>query len=113
MKQKKMSISIVFIMTALSLLILPATASAYDCASCTLTRLGMYPGQFGTADGFMIQVDDAADQWIGSRTFYLNDSLGKAGWATILTAYSMGKTVWLRIVSTAPGSLVTIVHIND
>jgi hypothetical protein len=115
MKLKKMSLSIVLIMTALSLLILPATAPAatYDCASCKITRLGMYPGKFGTTDGFMVQVDDAADKWTGSMTFYLNDTLGKAGWATVLTAYSLGKTLWLRVVDTTPGSLITVVHIND
>ena len=115
MKLKKMSISIVFIMIALSLCILPATANAepYDCAQCTITRLGMVPGSFGTADGFMVQVQDAAGQWTGSRTFYLNDTLGKAGWATVLTGYSLGKTLWMRLVDTTPGSLITSVHIND
>ena len=113
MKLKKMSISMVFILTVLCLLIMPATAPAYDCASCTITRLGMYPGVYGTTDGFMVQVQDAAGGWTGSRTFYLNDTLGKAGWATVLTAYSLGKTLWLRIVDTTPGSLITIVHIND
>ena len=113
MKLKKMSISIVFIVTVLSLCILPAIANAYDCAACTVTRLGMVPGSFGTEDGFMVQVDDAADEWTGSRTFYLSDTLGKAGWATVLTGYSLGKTLWLRLVGTTPGSLITIVHIND
>ena len=115
MKLKKMSISIVFMVTALSLCILPSTVSAasYDCAECTITRLGMFPGKFGTTDGFMVQVEDAAGAWTGSMTFYLDDSLGKAGWATVLTGYSMGKTLWLRIADTTPGSLITIVHIND
>jgi hypothetical protein len=113
MKLKKMSISIVFIMTAIAMSILPATVSAYDCAQCTITRLGMVPGAFGTEDGFMVQVDDADDEWTGSRTFYLDDSLGKAGWATVLTGYSLGKTMWMRLVDTTPGSLITSVHIND
>ena len=113
MKTKKMSILVVLVVAALSLTIVPAIANAYDCAACTITRLGMYPGQFGTTDGFMVQVDDAADEWTGSRTFYLNDTLGKAGWATVLTAYSLGKTLWIRLSGTGPGSLITIVHIND
>jgi hypothetical protein len=113
MKLKKMSISTVFIMTALSLCILPIIANAYDCGQCTVVRLGMSPGAAGTEDGFMVRVDDAADEWTGSRTFYLDDSLGKAGWATVLTAYSLGKTLWMRLVDTLPGSLITIVHIND
>ena len=113
MKLKKMYIAAVFIMTALSLFILPAISNAYDCAQCTVTRLGMVPGAFSTTDGFMVQVQDAAGEWTGSRTFYLSDALGKAGWATVLTGYSLGKTLWMRLVDTTPGSLITSVHIND
>ena len=110
MKLNKMSITTVFIMTALSLCILPAivNADSYKCKVCTITRLGMRPGAFGTEDGFQVQVEDAAGEWTGPRTFYLSDALGKAGWATVL-----GKTLWLRVVDTTPGSLIDIVQIND
>jgi len=114
MKLKEKGVFVALCMVALSMCILPAAASAasYDCAQCTITRLGMNPGAFGT-EGFMIQVEDAAGKWTGSRTFYLNDTLGKAGWATVLTGYSMGKTFWMRLVDIVPGSLITVVHIND
>jgi len=98
----------------LSLCIIPATAKAYDVSIATITRLGMYPGSVGTTDGFMLQIQDTSGgAWTGSRTFYLSDTLGKSAWATVLTGYSLGKTLWLRVVSTEPGSLITIVHIND
>jgi hypothetical protein len=113
MKLKKMSISIVFIMAALSLCVLPGKANAYDCKKCTITRLGMNPGAFGTTDGFFVQLDDADNEWTGPMVFYLSDTLGKAGWATVLTGYSLGKTMWVRMVDTTPGSLITIVYIND
>ena len=114
MKLKRMSISVVFIVIALSLCLLPATAFAdYDCIRCTITRVGMYPGVAGTVDGIMVRVDDEADEWTGSRTFYLHDDLGKAGLATVLTGYSMGKSLWLRLADTAGGSLITIVYINN
>jgi hypothetical protein len=114
MKLKEKIVLAAVFWVAMSLSMLPAAASAdsYDCAQCTVTRLGMNPGAFGT-DGFMIQVEDAAGLWSGSRTFYLDDTLGKAGWATVLTGYSMGKTFWMRLVDTVPGSLITVVHIND
>ena len=104
-----------FIVIGLSLSMLPATAAEYDCWECTITRLGMEPNNaFGSTDGFMLTVDDASDNgWVGKRVFYLHDDLGKAGWATVLTAYSMGKTVWLRVADTAAGSLVEIIYIND
>jgi len=116
MKLKKMSISVVFILTALSLCMLPAIASAasYKCSSCTIKRLGMTPGKFGTTDGFVVTVvDDSGVGWTGERLFYLDDSLGKAGWATTLTAYSLGKTVYLKVADTVGGSLITGLHIND
>jgi hypothetical protein len=116
MKLKKMYIPTMLIMTALILCILPAIAKAapYDCVQCTIIKLGMKPGTHGTTDGFNIRVEDAAGEWGDRpRTFYLDDTLGKAGWATVLTAYSMGKTLYLRLVDTIPGSLITVVLIND
>jgi len=116
MKLKKMYIPTILIMTALSLCILPAIAKAapYVCRQCTITKLGMRPNNdFGTTDGFNIQVEDAAGKWENSRAFYLDDSLGKGGWATILTAYSLGKTLRLNLADTEPGSLIFVLSIND
>ena len=115
MKLKKMYIPTILILTALSLCILPAIAKAapYVCRQCTITKLGMRPGNFGTTDGFNIQVKDAAGEWTGSRTFYLDDTLGKGGWATILTGYSLGKTLRLNLADTTPGSLIFVLSIND
>ena len=115
MKRKKMSISIVLIMTALITCIFPAIASAetYQCAVCTITKVGMWPGRFGTTDGFLVKLEDAAGQWTGGRVFYLDDSLGKAGMATVLTAFSLGKTVTIMLADTAAGSLVYYILINE
>jgi hypothetical protein len=111
MKRIKMVIFVVCFISCM--MAFSTTASAYDCAQAQITRLGMYPGMI-TPNGFMIQIDDLSDAgWTGIRTFYLDESLGKSGWATILTAYSMGKTLYVRLVDTTPGSLVTVVHIND
>jgi hypothetical protein len=94
---------------------LPAIASAesYKCVECAIKRLGMTPGKFDTTDGFVLTVDDPAGKWTGQRVFYLDDSLGKAGYAAALTAFSLGKTVYLRLVDTEPGSLIYGLHINE
>jgi len=114
MKRTKTIALIVLILAGLSLSITLTNANAYDVANAKIVRLGMYPGYTGTTDGFIIRLDDLSDVgWTGERQFYLNDTLGKAGLATILTAYSLQKTIWVRLVSTTPGSLVTIVYIND
>jgi len=116
MKLKNLSISTVLIIVALSLIILPLKANAsVDCAVAKISRIGMYPGAFGTK-GIMVQLIDQAPtpSWPGARTFYLSDTVGNEGYAALLTAYSMGKTLWVRIAGDAsPGSLIIILHIND
>jgi hypothetical protein len=108
---RKLIVSVMFL-TGLSILIPLTSVYAFDCPSAQIIRVGVYPGD-GTADGFFIQLDDLSDVgWVGVRSFYLSPQLGKTGLATVLTALSLEKTMWVRIVDTTPGSLVTIVYIN-
>ncbi|MGV8073286.1 MAG: hypothetical protein AB2L11_01800 [Syntrophobacteraceae bacterium] len=90
----------------------PAMASV-DVATCSIVRVG-YDPRFS---GAMVQLDDMrtmGELWTGARQFYLSSALGNQGLATLLTAYSMGKTVWVRISGTATsGSLVEIIFINN
>jgi hypothetical protein len=111
MKRNKM-FSLVFAMFLVtSLMIIPAVANAADAANCAIKRVGADP----RFQGAMVQLDDLTDtQWTGIRQFYLSSTLGNQGLATLLTAYSLNKTIWARIAGTAaPGSLVEIIFIND
>ena len=88
---------------------------AADCASGTIKRLGANPAT-GTsgASPYMVQIDCANDAtWLGTLQLYLSEDLGEAGLATLLTAYSLGKTVWVRTLGVVPGSIATVVYIND
>jgi hypothetical protein len=89
---------------------------AADCASATIKRVGNNPatgGAFG-ASPYMVQLDCSNDAtWPGAPTLYLSADLGEAGLATLLTAYSLGKTVWVRTLGVTPGSIVTIIYMND
>jgi len=115
MKLKRLSIYAVLIMVALSLTILPGIANAtVDVSSAQIVRSGYYPGAAGC--GYMVKLVDQAGSpaWSGGRQFYLSSNLGNTGVATLLTAYSLGKTVWVRIAGAAEaGSLITIIYIND
>ena len=115
MKLKRLPIYAMLIMVALSLAILPGIANAtVDVASAQIVRTGYHPGVGGS--GFMVQLDDLSGNpaWPGIRQFYLSTELGNQGYATLLTAYSLGKTVWVRIAGNAEsGSLISIIYIND
>jgi len=111
MKRNKI-FSVVFAMFLVaSLMIIPTAANAVDAANCAVKRVGADP----RFQGAMVQLDDLTDtQWTGVRQFYLSSTLGNQGLATLLTSYSLGKTIWVRIAGTAqPGSLIEIIFIND
>ena len=94
-----------------SLIVLPATASAYvDVAVCSIVKVGIDPG----FEGAIVQLDDQSDvNWTGNRQFYLSSDLGNQGQAIFLAAYSLGETVWVRIAGDASaGSLITIIFVN-
>ena len=111
MKNNRM-FSLVFAMVLVaSVMIMPAIANALDVANARINRVGYNPA----FQGAMVQLDDVTDgNYTGVRQYYLSSTLGNQGLATLLTAYSLGKTVWVRIAGTGePGSLIQIIYIND
>ena len=112
MKRNKM-FSLVFAMFLVtSLMIIPTIANAIvDVPNCSIAKVG-YDPRF---EGALVRLDDLTDtQWTGTRQFYLSSTLGNQGLATLLTAYSLGQTVWVRIAGTgAQGSLIEIILINS
>ncbi len=93
-----------------------ASASAVDCASAKIMRVGVNPVTgTGGASNYMVQLDcaDTPAAWHGVLTLYLSADLGDSGLATLLTAYSLGKTVWVRTAGIASGSIVNIIYVND
>jgi hypothetical protein len=88
---------------------------AADCASATIKRLGTNPVTGSTgASPYMVQLDCSADTiWPGTLTLYLSEDLGDSGLATLLTAYSLGKTVWVRTLGVTAGSIISVIYIND
>ncbi len=89
---------------------LPAISSALDVPICSIVKIGFDP----RFEGAPVQLDDQSDvNWTGARQFYLSSSLGKEGLAVLLTAYSLGETVWVRIAGDgSAGSLITVIFIN-
>ena len=104
---KLRTVSILLVAMTLTVFIAPQFANAVDAAACSIVRLGNRPG---TGSGVMVQLVDTRTglpSWPDGqegvmRQFYLHPDLGNAGYATLLTAYTLGKTVWVRIED--PGS---------
>ena len=113
MKLKKVTSILLFSMMVLAsmFVIMPATANALDVADCTIARIGIDP----RFEGPPVQlIDNSGANWTGARQFYLSSTLGNQGLATLLTAYSLTKTVWVRIAGDgSAGSLIEILFIND
>jgi len=63
----------------------------------------------------MVQLEDVGGSpaWAGVRQSYLSAILGNGGLATMLTAFSLGENVFVRIAGTGQeGSLITIIFVN-
>jgi len=94
-------------------------AYAVDCGSASVQMVG--PTLSTTdADKVVVRLRNKTAAAVGTwapntdRTFYLHQSVANKGLATLLTAFMMEKTVWVRIASTdaAVNSLVTIVYVK-
>jgi len=112
MERNKIVTMISTMLLVASLMIIPAVANAaVDSANNTIIKVGADP----RFQGAMVQLDDLTDtKWTGIRQFYLSSALGNQGLATLLTAYSMGKTIWVRIAGDgSPGSLIEIIFVNE
>ena len=111
---------IVIVLVGAALIVSPSIANAvnFNIAAAQITRIGVYPNMTPTSSIPVFLEDTASQPAFASGTmFYLHDSLGNQGLATLLTAYSMGKTIWVRIVgegsAPAAGDYIVIVYVNQ
>lgn len=112
---KKGIVIMVLSLVSVAFLGFPLFARAdVDVYNAKIERMGIYfPNE---TRGAMVQLTDlsATPAWSGTRQFFLSQAaLGNQGLAVMLTAYSMGATLWVRIAGTAePLSLITVVYVN-
>lgn len=111
MRTKIMMLQVVFFFL---FVISAGSLYAADCKSGTIVKVGVNPTTSTGASPYMVQIDCANDAtWPGVLQLYLSDDLGDAGLATLLTAYSLQKTVWIRTLGVTTGSIATIIYVND
>jgi len=114
MRKKKMSVALMVGIICFMLFAIPTIASAdIDLAVASVARVGVAT----TVEGPVIQLYDVNGVFWAKNTmrqFFLSPEIKNTGLATLLTALSLEKTVWVRIAGTgAPGSLITIIYINN
>ncbi len=89
---------------------------AADCASAVVSQIGVRPSlESASASKYIAMFDclDASEAWAGNQQFVLSTDVGDSGYATLLTAVSLGQTVYIRVPSTNWRSLVEFVYLND
>lgn len=78
---------------------------AVDIREATIHKIGDYNG---TAVVFV-----SGAPLTGTTAFYLTPANKKDHLAILLTARAVNATVWMRTAGDTPGSLVTVVYINE
>ena len=113
MTLKKLSTSIVGMMIALTLIVLPTFANAdVDVPAAQIVKIGVNPD----VGGSVIRLVDlgATPEWTNARNFVLGPLVGNQGLAVALTALSLGKTIWVRIDGDASAnSDIKIIFMNE
>ncbi len=91
-----------------------SSVMAADCAEAEVLKVGSGAGMGGgTASDNVIGIKCLSDTTWGSYAqFYPNTAIGDQALATALTAYSLDKSVWIRVSSKVSGSMLNNIYIN-
>lgn len=99
-----------------SLIIIYGKSEAFafvDCSSAEVVLAGpVYIGSPRVAVMLKNTTSSPIGDWAvnTSRMFYLHDAISNQGLATLLTAYSTQRKVWVRLSDSISASLITIVY---
>ncbi|MDH3327524.1 MAG: hypothetical protein OEM38_12525 [Gammaproteobacteria bacterium] len=123
MKKITVKLTLIALMFTVSLFLLPVSSViAADCSSAQIKMIGINPGAGGIgASDTKVSLLNNTTATVGidwepgtQRMFFLSADLGDAGLATLLTASSLGKSVWVRIADEAiVNSLITIIYLSE
>jgi len=91
-----------------------STSMAADCTNAQILKVGSAAGVGGaSASDNVIAVKCLSDTTWGSYAqFYPNKAIADQALATALTAFSMGKNVWIRVASKTSGSMLNTIYVN-
>jgi hypothetical protein len=117
MKISKKKISYVIGLSLMGLLIgTSSQAAGIQCKAATITQLGAFPDLADDTthtSKYLVELDcDDDTKWGGAKQFLLTTDLGDSGYASVLTAYSLDKTINVDVASTAFRSHLTRIYIG-
>jgi len=109
---------VVFALACMIIVFAKNDVYAADCLAASVDKVG--PLILNGKTGVVLTVINKSGITVGTwapntrRQFYLHETILNQGLATVLTAYSMNRTIFLRTGDSiaADGSLVTIIYIN-
>ena len=109
---------VVFALACMIMVFAKNDVYAADCSAAIVDKVG--PVLLSGKASVVLTLINTSGVTVGTwapntrRQFYLHDTILNQGLATVLTAYSMNKTIFLRTGDSiaADGSLVTIIYIN-
>lgn len=83
------------------------------CTSATIEEMGVNPLSSIAKYEVSLSCDDTT-KWSGTRKYFMDDTLmGDSGYATALTARSLGKKVSVRLARSNVGSLIEQFRITN
>lgn len=109
--KKNLMLSIV---AALAMFLVMGINSVYaaTCTNGAITRVVVLnEAPSGESSQYKIQLN--CDEYANERNYYLSSTIGDSGYATVLTAISLTKTLYMEMTGTASGSLVTLLRMNN
>lgn len=112
----KIWVSVLFLVVFFSISVPNASADVW-VYNATIKACGFNPATtwMGSTGGVIFLVDNSATPlWTGKRQFYMSTATGNQGLATVLTAFSMGKNVSVKVAGDASaGSLVQVILLEE
>ncbi len=93
------------------------TSSAFAavlCSTATVVQSGIAPFRANESRSpYVVRlVCKNNTKWKGAVSFCLTSDLGESGYATILTAQSLGKPLFVKVSDSTPGSLVQSLYLK-
>ena len=120
---KQLRIGVIFFVSMMVVTGLATSCFATaDCSSAQVMMIGTNPGAGGVgSSGIKVSLKNLSGHTVGTdwlintnRMFFLTTDLGDQGLATLLTAMSLNKPVWVRIAGNAePASLISIIYLSN
>ena len=109
---------VIFALVCLSISFWKCEGYAADCNAASVEMIGpMVLGLDGSVVATLLNKSGitVGTSWAANTTrqFFLHPSILNQGLATLLTAYSLNKNVWVRLADTAESnSYITVIYIS-